>query len=574
MRLQVGTDFADLLEIRGAGVRDRSAKITREHAADGSRLQFRYANGGFAADTVVHVNPPATRIDGDDLVWDIDLLRREHRRIDLHVPLALGPMDLPSVHIRFDEGEPRNDPTSRWHAERPSIETDSQLLAQVLYKASDDILTLRARIRIGDQKVILPGAGVPWFLTLFGRDALISAYQTIVLNPYLARGTLIALARFQGTKCDDFTDEEPGKILHEVRGGELTQLGEKPYGPYYGTADATQLWLILLSEYWRWTGDDEFVRTHRDNALAALNWIDRYGDRDGDGYVEYATRSPEGLGNQCWRDSWDGVQFANGELPVLPIATCEIQGYTYDAKLRLAELAGGPLADPALATRLRDDAQRLFERFNRDFWIEERGGYYAIGLDGDKRRIDSMTSSMGHLLWSGIVPDDRAPIVVRQLMSDPMFSGWGIRTLSTEDRGYNPIGYHSGTVWPHETSLIAAGLTRYGFRTESNQLALALLDAAKSFDFRLPETFAGHPRGEGKFPVPYPTPCSPQAWATGAPALIMRAMLGGDARNGEVVLDPHLPDEIRRVLITRLPAFGKRWNLEAVGAIGHVRLTT
>ncbi|MET8833753.1 glycogen debranching N-terminal domain-containing protein [Micromonospora sp. NPDC004540] len=574
LRLQVGTDFADLLEIRGSGVRDRSAKITREHAADGSRLQFCYANEGFNADTVVHARPPATRVDGDDLVWDLDLQRGEQQRVDLHVPLALGPMDLPSVHVRFDEGEPRDDPTSRWLAERPNIETDSQLLARMLYRASDDLLALRARARIGGEEVLLPSAGVPWFLTLFGRDALIMAYQTIVLNPFLARGTLTALARFQGTTCNDFTDEEPGKILHEVRGGELTRLGEKPYGPYYGTADATQLWLILLSEYWRWTGDDEFVRSLRDNALAALNWIDRYGDRDGDGYVEYGTRSPEGLGNQCWRDSWDGIQFADAELPVLPIATCEIQGYTYDAKLRMAELADGPLADPGLAARLRAEAQQLLERFNRDFWIEERGGYYAVGLDGDKRPIDSMTSSMGHLLWSGIVPEDRAPIVARQLMSESMFSGWGIRTLSTDDSGYNPIGYHTGTVWPHETSLIAAGLTRYGFRAEVNQLALAMLDAAAAFDFRLPETFAGHSRTHGRFPVPYPTPCSPQAWATGAPMLMMRAMLAGEARNGELVVDPHLPDEIGRVLITRLHAFGKRWNIEAIGTIGHVRLTT
>ncbi|MER6593006.1 hypothetical protein ABT214_14370 [Micromonospora purpureochromogenes] len=215
-----------------------------------------------------------------------------------------------------------------------------------------------------------------------------------------------------------------------MRSGELTRTGVKPYGPYYGSADATQLWLILLSEYWRWTRDDDTVRQLRDNALAALRWIDEYGDRDGDGYVEYATRSPEGLGNQCWRDSPDGVCFADGRIPVLPLATCDLQGYTYDAKVRLAELADGPLADPGLAKRLRAGAAALYERFNRDFWFPERGGYYAVGLDGDKNRVDAKTSNMGHLLWSGIVPPDRAEAVVRQLMSDDMFSGWGIRTLS------------------------------------------------------------------------------------------------------------------------------------------------
>jgi glycogen debranching enzyme len=258
---------------------------------------------------------------------------------------------------------------------------------------------------------------------------------------------------------------------------------------------------------------------------------------------------------------------------VLPIATCEIQGYTYDAKRRVAELADGPLHDPALAARLRGDAQLLRERFNRDFWIDERGGYYAIGLDGDKRRIDSMTSNMGHLLWSGIVPEDRAQVVVRQLMSDAMFSGWGIRTLSTHDRGYNPVGYHAGTVWPHDTALIAAGLSRYGFRAEANRLCLALLDAAGSFGLRLPEVFAGYSRDYARFPVPYPTPCSPQAWASAAPLLLLTAMLGLDVRDGQVIVDARLPAEIGRVFISGLHAFGKRWDIEAIGSTSHVRLT-
>ena len=419
---------------------------------------------------------------------------------------------------------------------------------------------------------MLPAAGLPWFLTLFGRDTLLTSYQLVAFGPRIARGALIALGTLQGTKMDDFRDEEPGKIPHELRAGELTRLGLKPHSPYYGTADATILWLTLLSEYWRWTRDDEFVVSLRDNALAALRWIDEHGDLDGDGYVEYATRSSQGLGNQCWRDSWDGIQYADGTIPPLPIATCEIQGYVYDAKQRLAELADGPLADPALATRLRAEAKALRERFDRDFWIDERGGYYAIGLDGDKLRIDSMTSNIGQLLWTGIVPQERAGAIAAHLMSDALHSGWGVRTLSTDDRGYNPIGYHLGTVWPHDNSIIAMGLARYGFRDEVNRIAMPLLEAAAFSGYRLPEAFSGYERSVGRFPIPYPTACSPQAWATGTPVALVRAMLGLDAVDGALVLDPHLPEAIGRVFIGGLPAFGKRWDIEAIGSNGHIRL--
>ncbi len=420
---------------------------------------------------------------------------------------------------------------------------------------------------------MLPAAGLPWFLTLFGRDTLITAYQTACVGPALARGALIALAAFQGKEHNEFRDEEPGKILHEIRTGELTRLGQKPHNPYYGTADATMLWLILLSEYWRWSGDDDLVRQLRESAFAALDWIDLFGDRDGDGYVEYQTRSPQGLGNQCWRDSWDGVQFANGASPELPIATCELQGYVYDAKLRLAELAEGPLDDPSLAGLLRDEADQLRQRFNEDFWINERGGYYAIGLDADKRPIDSMTSNMGHLLWSGIVPPQRAAIVVRQLMSDQLFSGWGVRTLATTDEGFNPIGYHLGTVWPHDNSIIVMGLTRYGYREEANRISLAMLDAAAFFHHCLPEALSGYPRGYAHFPVPYPTACEPQAWAAGAALLFVRSMLGLEARDGEVTVDPVIPREIGRITVSRLSAFGNQWDIEAIGTQGHVRLS-
>ncbi|MDM4781408.1 MULTISPECIES: glycogen debranching N-terminal domain-containing protein [unclassified Micromonospora] len=573
VRLSVEADFADLFEVK-SGVRDRSARIDRRRNASGAALAFAYANGDFTAETSVLTSIPPDRVEGDDLIWQLDLAPRQRWQLDLHVPLPPGlgvvePVrgDIAEViHGRVD------DPLRRWVDNRALVRSDNPMLERVLGRSREDLGALRLDMEIKGQQVMLPGAGLPWFLTVFGRDTLITAYQTLVAGPALARGALLALARLQGTRCDDFTDEEPGKILHEFRSGELTRTGVKPYNPNYGTADATQLWLILLSEYWRWTRDDDTVRHLRDNALAALRWIDSYGDRDGDGYVEYGTRSPEGLGNQCWRDSPDGVCFSDGKIPFLPIATCDLQGYTYDAKMRLAELADGPLDDPTLAVRLRADAAALFERFNRDFWIEERGGYYAVGLDGDKNRINSKTSNMGHLLWSGIVPADRAEQVVRQLMSPDMFSGWGVRTLSREERRYNALGYHLGTVWPHDNSIAALGMARYGFRNEVNRISLAMFEAAEQFGHRLPEALSGYARELMLFAVPYPTACSPQAWASGAPLALLRAMLDLHPVDGRLTLDPDIPEEFGRMTAERVRAFGHCWTIEAVGRTGYVRL--
>jgi glycogen debranching enzyme len=557
-------------------VRDRSGQITRSHASDGSLLDFSYRNDTFEASTEVRVDPAASQIEGDDLVWDLRLEPNRPWRCEVSVPLRYGPAEVRPTHRDFGEvfDIDADDPASRWRAAAPALRTDSEVLRNVIEKSVRDLIALRIEAQLGEEPIVLPAAGLPWFLTVFGRDSLITAYQTLCYGHLLAQGALLMLGAHQGRSTVEFTDEQPGKILHEVRFGELTRLGLKPNRPYYGTADATQLWLILLNEYWRWTRDDEFVRGLRDNAYAALRWIDEYGDVDGDGYIEYATHSPQGLGNQCWRDSWDGILFADGSMPVLPIATCEIQGYTYDARLRLAELADGPLGDPELAKRQREQADQLRERFNRDFWIDERGGYYAVGLDGDKRKIDLMTSNMGQLLWSGIVPDDRAAAVSRQLMSDHLFSGWGIRTTSTTDPAFNPIGYHMGTVWPHDNSLIAHGLARYGYRDEANRIITAMIDAAKFSDHRLPEAFSGYDKTFGRAPVPYPTACSPQAWATGAPLLFLRTMLGLDARDGQIILDPRIPTEYGRIQIAGTNAFGRRWDVEAIGRDSYVRLAT
>jgi glycogen debranching enzyme len=572
LRLRCGADFADIFEVRDR-VRAVRGERTRSHDEERCVLGFAYGHRAFRAASRIHSSAPA-RIEGDDFVFDVRLEPRGRWRTEVRVVVHLDEAVSEPVHEAF--GEAAREPgrvLAKWRDEVPRLRADLDLLEHVYRRSIVDLAALRLCAEVEGNEYSLPAAGLPWFMAIFGRDTLITSYQALWVGPDLALGALRALAALQGTVEDDFRDEEPGKILHEIRFGELSALGLKPHRPYYGTADATPLWLILLSEYRRWTGDDGTVRELEPNARRALEWIDRFGDRDGDGYVEYATRSPEGLANQGWKDSWDGVRFADGRLPEPPIAIAEVQGYVYDAKGRAAELAAEVWGDPDLAARLRREAEELRERFSRDFWTDARGGYYVVGLDREKRRIDSMTSNMGHLLWSGIVPEDRAAAVARQLLSPPMFSGWGIRTLSEEDAAYTPIGYHTGSVWPHDNSIAAAGLARYGLREEANRVAMAMLEAAGFTGHRLPEVFAGYARGDAPFPVRYPTACNPQAWATAAPFLFLRTMLGLEAEGGALRCGPQLPPEVGRVFIHGLHAFGTHVDVEAEGTSARITPT-
>jgi glycogen debranching enzyme len=573
LRLTVGTDFADLFEIKDV-VRNRSGQITTQNDPDAGAISFRFANDGFKAATTVSADG-ISRIEDTAFVWDIALDPRGEWQATVKVESEHPSTATEVSHDDFgDSWKWADDSLSRWMESAPVFESDSDALEGVFRRSVIDLAALRVSGKLpgSAEEFSLPAAGLPWFMTLFGRDTLLTALMSMWVGPELARGGLETLSILQGEKTDEFRDEEPGKIAHEIRTGELTHLGLKPHNPYYGSTDATQLWLGLLAEYWRWTRDEEFVRRMRPTVVRALEWIDRYGDQDGDGYVEYQTRSPQGLGNQCWKDSFDGVQFADGTIPYLPIAIAEAQGYTYHAKVQVAELAERIYHDEPWAARLRDEAKALKDRFNRDFWIDARGGYYAVGLDGDKRQIDSMTSNVGQLLATGIVPEDRAKILTDQLMSDEMFSGWGVRTMSTADAGFNPIGYHVGTIWPHDNALIAVGLYRYGYRDEANRISLALIEAATYSGHRLPEAFAGFPREVGRFPVPYPTACSPQAWATAAPFAFITVMLGLDVQGQELVARPAIPESVGRLKIRGLRAFGHRWDVEAVGRNGYVRL--
>jgi glycogen debranching enzyme len=384
----------------------------------------------------------------------------------------------------------------------------------------------------------------------------------MLFGPELARGALEVLADLQAREDDPDIDAEPGKIVHEVRRGKAAKTW---FGRYYGTTDATPLYLVLLSEVWRWTDDTPFVRQLQEPALRALAWIDQYGDRDGDGFVEYERRTPRGLENQSWKDSGDSQRFHDGRLAATPIAPCEVQGYVYDAKRRTAELAREVWRDTQLAQRLEVEADELRERFDQAFWVEERGGYYALALDGEKNRVDSLCSNIGHLLFSGIVPDDRVDQIVDRLMGDELWSGWGVRTMSTGDAGYNPLSYHNGTVWPHDNSLIAYGLARAGRWPEAHRIIRTMLKASGHFAYQLPEVFAGMHRSETGFPIAYPTAARPQAWAAGTPVLLLELLLGlrPDPRRQvlETVAPTQLPSWSGQIRLTGVRAFERPWDI-------------
>jgi glycogen debranching enzyme len=369
-----------------------------------------------------------------------------------------------------------------WTRGTTTVKSDHELFNLVVQRSVADLRLLVNEGPAEGERYI--AAGVPWFATLFGRDSLIAAYEALAFRPQLAVETLSVLAAYQATEVDDWRDAEPGKILHELRTGEMAGTGELPHTPYYGSVDSTPLWLVLLAATYDWTGDRALVDRLWPNALAALEWIDRYGDRDGDGFVEYQRRSERGLLNQGWKDSSDAVRYRDGSECPPSIALAEVQGYVYDAWRRMAPLAR-MRGEVELATRLEQQAATLQERFEAAFWVEDQR-YYAMALGGDKRPADAIGSNAGQCLWSGIVSPERARHVAERLMSPEMFSGWGIRTYASGQHGYNPIGYHTGTVWPHDTALIAAGLKRYGLDSASNTLVGRILDAAQRFgDYRL-----------------------------------------------------------------------------------------
>ena len=563
VRLDAACDFADLFEVKDA-LRKKGRYATNVARR---KLTLGYERGSFVRATAITATRPA-RFDAEGLTFTV--------RIPAHGEWSAG-VDVVTERVGAGQAplEPQ-DPKrararmrknlARWIDDAPSVECDWDPLKSIYRRSLVDLAALRFSPPIAGGRA-LPAAGLPWFMTMFGRDSIFTSLQALPFTPELAATTLRALGDWQGVRSDDFRDEDPGRILHEMRYGEMTAFEERPHSPYYGSVDATPLYVVLLDEYERWTGDRGLVRELEIEARAALRWIDEYADLQGTGYIWYRRRNEEtGLENQCWKDSWDSISFRDGSLPGFPRATCELQGYAYDAKLRGARLARDIWKDAELADELEREAADLKRRFNRDFWVED-GEYFALALDQDGRRVDALASNNGHLLWSGIVDKSKASAVARHLVGPRLFSGWGVRTLATGEGRYNPIGYHTGTVWPFDNSFVAWGLRRYGFAEEAAQVAAGILDAAEFFDGRLPEAFGGYPRDLTKYPVQYPTACSPQAWSTGTPLLLLRTMLGLEPHGDQMIVDPALPSAIGHLELLDIPG---RWGRVDAFARGRV----
>jgi glycogen debranching enzyme len=451
-----------------------------------------------------------------------------------------------------------------WRRSVPVLDTDYEGLRAVVARSAEDLGALRIFDPDYPERTVV-AAGAPWFMTLFGRDSLLSAWMALLVDPELALGTLQTLARFQGREVRPYNEEEPGRILHEMRFGEASSLSLGGGTIYYGTADATQLFVMLLGELRRWGLAREAVDELLPHADRAIEWIEQFGDRDGDGYVEYQRTSDRGLRNQGWKDTNDAVRFADGRLAEPPIALAEVQGYTYGAYLARAFFAAEQ-GDAARSSELRARAAALKAAFNRDFWVEEKG-WIAMGLDRDKKPIDALTSNMGHCLWTGILDADKADAVARKLLSPDLYSGWGVRTLGASMTGYNPISYHCGSVWPHDNAIVAAGLMRYGYVREAQRVIMSILDAAVGQGGRLPELFSGLERMELPIVVSYPTSCSPQAWAAASPLLMLRTLLRLDpwVPRGKVWLHPALPEQIGRLYVGRIPLAGSRVSVTVEG---------
>ena len=546
--LLVDADFADIFEVKENRVPHRSDATTTLPDADGLRVHYRWM--GRHLGVAVTADPRPASSSGGVLSFDVVLPPREAWRVQLE------------VHPLLD-GEDGNDPPDldntaaverldRWRRQRTVVTSRDPGLSATIHTSETDLGALHiVDPRQPDRPVV--AAGAPWFMTLFGRDSILTSWMALALDPRLALGTLQTLASHQGRTVDPRSEEQPGRILHEVRGGLAATDALGGSGIYYGTVDATPLFVMLLGELRRWGVDRKAVDALVPAADRALDWVEHYGDRDGDGFVEYQRMTDRGLVNQGWKDSWDSITFADGVHAKPPIALCEVQGYVYAAYLARAEIAEGD-GDSAAAEHWRQRAATLKHAFHEAFWLPDRG-YYALALDGDKKPVDSLASNMGQCLWTGIVEESVAGSVAEHLLSPEMFTGWGVRTLATSMEAYNPLSYHNGSVWPHDNGLIAAGLMRYGLVEQARKVIAGILDAAVAVGGRLPELFAGFDRDAYATLIPYPTSCSPQAWASATPVHLVRTLLRyhPDVPAGKVWMAPVAPDSMLPLRVDRLP---------------------
>ena len=537
--LTAEADFADLFEVKG----NSKPRAVASRAIGDSGLVITSGRRERRQELRISGDQSPSVTDEGALAWRLSVPGHSELTVSIEaVPVDDGV----AMKLRHPRGHAvdRTLPAKRlrkWRQRGPQVRTPDRNLSEVLGRSIEDLGALRIFDPEHPRWPVV-AAGAPWFMALFGRDSLLTAWMLLPWDPGLALGTLRTLAAWQGNESDAASEEEPGKILHEVRFGPAASFALGGRSAYYGSADATPLFVMLLGELQRWGAKENAVAGLLPHADRALDWIATYGDADGDGFVEYFRKTSHGLVNQGWKDSWDGINFADGTIAEPPIALAEVQAYVYAAYRARAQLAKHT-CDERGAAHWRKKAKQLKRDFNERFWLPDRG-WYAVGLDAAKRPIDSLTSNIGHCLWTGIADKDKAASVARHLMSSEMFSGWGIRTLASSMGSYNPMSYHNGSVWPHDNAICAAGLMRYGYVEQAQRVTSAIVDAAASFGYRLPELFCGFGRDEFASPVPYPTSCSPQAWAAGAPLLLLHSLLRftPDVGTGQLWCAPEIPD--------------------------------
>ena len=575
--VMIRSDFADLFDVKSKHP-VRRGQVTTEWDQDQATLTSCFVNGDFRRTLIIRTRnctTPCHQANGR-ITFNVELAPGKSWHTCLRYTLKDGDRayEPPGECFAHNTKSELGEALTAWQDTVLKIGTSNEEFYRFFRQSVQDMAALRLPIEGTDHLRFVPAAGVPWFVALFGRDSLIAALQSVFVYPEFASGALEVLGELQATEVDDYRDAEPGKILHELRQGELAQLNLVPHSPYYGTADATPLYLITLHVAWRYSGERELLERHLPVAERCLSWIDDYGDRDGDGFQEYQTRSPAGAENQGWKDAGDSVMNTDGSPVRGPKALCELQGYVYDAWCRMAEIYD-VLDRPEDAQRLRHKAADLFRRFNEVFW-DEASGFYAYCLDGDKAKVLTVASNPGHLLWSGIVPADRAQRVVRRLMQPDMWSGWGIRTLSADHPSFNPFSYQNGSVWPHDNGLIAFGFKRYGFHEEAAQIARDISGAASYFMLhQLPELFAGVARDGLNFPVQYVGANVPQAWAAGTSFILLQSMLGfqPEAHNGMLYLDPWLPHWLPDVTLYDLRIGEQIFDIRFEGSQGDTTVT-
>jgi glycogen debranching enzyme len=557
IEIEIESDFADIFDVK-SGQLVRRGEINARWFRSARELRTTYVHRDFVRELVLQADRSDSTVQfaNGRFVFIAEVAPKDTWHTCLRwLPLTHSKRRPTTLSCNAVAG-PRPDQTMP-RMRRVRLETPNHAVMRAWDQAQLDMDALQLEDPAFEKGVFIPAAGVPWFVTLFGRDSLVVSMQGISGYPEFASGALRRLSELQATGDDPERDMEPGKIPHEIRHGELAQLRILPFQPYYGTHDATSLFVIVVSYLYQWLGQIDVLNRYLGNAEAAMAWIDKSGDRDGDRFQEYATRATHGYYNQGWKDAGDAIPDADGTLASLPLALCELQGYVYDAKVRMADIYA-VLGDARKSKRLRTEANELFERFNEMFWWEAEGTYY-LGLDGQKRPIETVASNAGHCLASGIVPPDRAARVVKRLMADDMWSGWGVRTLSSDHPAYNPFSYHTGSVWPHDNAMIAGGFRRYGHDAEAAAVARGLFDASERFlANRLPELFAGLPRDEGSFPVQYLGASVPQAWAAGSIFRLIAVLCGihatTDRTGSRLYVDPALPDWLPELTIGNLRA--------------------